>query len=55
MPESNDLLSYALTIRMVSSDHVVTHQVAPYHPESAPGPHDSDELFDHFIEMMGEG
>ena len=23
-----------------------------YHPESAPGPHDSDELFDHFIEMM---
>jgi len=26
-----------------------------YHPESAPGPHDSDELFDHFIEMMGEG
>jgi carbamoyl-phosphate synthase small subunit len=23
-----------------------------YHPESAPGPHDSDELFDRFIEMM---
>jgi carbamoyl-phosphate synthase small subunit len=25
-----------------------------YHPESAPGPHDSDELFDRFIEMMRE-
>jgi carbamoyl-phosphate synthase small subunit len=25
-----------------------------YHPESAPGPHDSDELFDRFIEMMKE-
>ncbi|MDT8305313.1 MAG: glutamine-hydrolyzing carbamoyl-phosphate synthase small subunit [Anaerolineae bacterium] len=23
-----------------------------YHPESAPGPHDSDQLFDRFIEMM---
>ncbi len=23
-----------------------------YHPESAPGPHDSDELFDQFIDMM---
>ncbi len=29
MPESNDLSPYALTIRMVSSDHVVTRQVAP--------------------------
>jgi len=25
-----------------------------YHPESSPGPHDSDELFDKFIEMMYE-
>jgi carbamoyl-phosphate synthase small subunit len=25
-----------------------------YHPESSPGPHDSDELFDRFIAMMGE-
>lgn len=24
-----------------------------YHPESSPGPHDSDELFDKFVEMMG--
>ncbi|MCP5099542.1 MAG: carbamoyl phosphate synthase small subunit, partial [Chloroflexi bacterium] len=23
-----------------------------YHPESSPGPHDSDELFDKFISMM---
>lgn len=23
-----------------------------YHPESAPGPHDSDELFDRFLQMM---
>jgi len=23
-----------------------------YHPESSPGPHDSDELFDAFIAMM---
>jgi carbamoyl-phosphate synthase small subunit len=23
-----------------------------YHPESSPGPHDSDALFDHFVEMM---
>ena len=26
-----------------------------YHPESAPGPHDSGYLFDRFIEMMKEG
>ncbi len=26
-----------------------------YHPESSPGPHDSDELFDKFIAMMGSG
>lgn len=26
-----------------------------YHPESSPGPHDSDELFDKFIQMMEEG
>ncbi|MCA9927707.1 MAG: glutamine-hydrolyzing carbamoyl-phosphate synthase small subunit [Anaerolineales bacterium] len=25
-----------------------------YHPESSPGPHDSDELFDRFVEMMRE-
>ena len=25
-----------------------------YHPESAPGPHDSDELFDQFIDLMRE-
>ena len=25
-----------------------------YHPESAPGPQDSDYLFDHFIKMMEE-
>ncbi len=25
-----------------------------YHPESAPGPHDSDELFDRFMAMMRE-
>ena len=25
-----------------------------YHPESAPGPHDSDALFDQFIDMMEE-
>lgn len=25
-----------------------------YHPESSPGPHDSDELFDKFIAMMDE-
>jgi carbamoyl-phosphate synthase small subunit len=23
-----------------------------YHPESSPGPHDSDALFDKFIELM---
>lgn len=26
-----------------------------YHPESSPGPHDSDELFDKFIRMMESG
>ena len=26
-----------------------------YHPEAAPGPHDSLYLFDHFIELMKEG
>jgi carbamoyl-phosphate synthase small subunit len=26
-----------------------------YHPESSPGPHDSDELFDKFVALMGEG
>ncbi|MCI0576974.1 MAG: gamma-glutamyl-gamma-aminobutyrate hydrolase family protein, partial [Chloroflexi bacterium] len=26
-----------------------------YHPESSPGPHDSDELFDRFVEMMAAG
>ena len=26
-----------------------------YHPESSPGPHDSDALFDRFVEMMGTG
>jgi carbamoyl-phosphate synthase small subunit len=26
-----------------------------YHPESSPGPHDSDALFDHFVEMMAAG
>ncbi len=26
-----------------------------YHPESAPGPHDSGELFDEFIQIMGAG
>ena len=25
-----------------------------YHPESAPGPHDSDELFDQFIDLLRE-
>ena len=25
-----------------------------YHPESSPGPHDSDELFDKFVTMMAE-
>ncbi len=25
-----------------------------YHPESAPGPHDSDALFDRFVTLMGE-
>jgi carbamoyl-phosphate synthase small subunit len=25
-----------------------------YHPESSPGPHDSDELFDRFISMMAQ-
>ena len=25
-----------------------------YHPESSPGPHDSDELFDKFVGLMGE-
>ena len=25
-----------------------------YHPESAPGPHDSDDLFDKFIDLMAE-
>jgi len=23
-----------------------------YHPESSPGPHDSDELFARFVQMM---
>lgn len=26
-----------------------------YHPESSPGPHDSDELFDKFVDLMGDG
>lgn len=26
-----------------------------YHPESSPGPHDSDELFDKFVDLMKEG
>jgi carbamoyl-phosphate synthase small subunit len=26
-----------------------------YHPESSPGPHDSDELFDKFVALMGGG
>ena len=26
-----------------------------YHPESSPGPHDSDSLFDKFVEMMENG
>ena len=25
-----------------------------FHPESAPGPQDSDYLFEHFIKLMGE-
>jgi carbamoyl-phosphate synthase small subunit len=25
-----------------------------YHPEASPGPHDSDRLFDQFVELMGE-
>jgi carbamoyl-phosphate synthase small subunit len=25
-----------------------------YHPESSPGPHDSDELFVKFIQLMGQ-
>ena len=25
-----------------------------YHPESSPGPHDSDELFERFVQMMQE-
>ncbi|MEZ4641229.1 MAG: glutamine-hydrolyzing carbamoyl-phosphate synthase small subunit [Chloroflexota bacterium] len=25
-----------------------------YHPESSPGPHDSDELFDRFLQMMAD-
>ena len=25
-----------------------------YHPEAAPGPHDSFYLFDDFVQMMGE-
>jgi carbamoyl-phosphate synthase small subunit len=24
-----------------------------YHPESSPGPHDSQYLFDNFVKMMG--
>ncbi len=26
-----------------------------YHPEASPGPHDSDYLFDHFMEMVRQG
>ena len=26
-----------------------------YHPESAPGPHDSEYLFERFVELMGKG
>jgi len=44
-------------------DHTVeglAHRSRPvfsvqYHPEAAPGPHDSRYLFDQFIELMGEG
>ena len=35
----------------------IAHRALPvfsvqYHPESAPGPHDSRYLFDHFIDLM---
>jgi len=26
-----------------------------YHPEGAPGPHDSEYLFDQFLDMMDQG
>ncbi len=45
------------------NDHCCEGLVAPeyhafsvqYHPESSPGPHDSDELFRRFVALMGEG
>jgi carbamoyl-phosphate synthase small subunit len=44
------------------NDHCCEGLVAPehrafsvqYHPESSPGPHDSDELFRRFVALMGE-
>ena len=35
----------------------VKHKIKPvfsvqYHPEAAPGPHDANYLFDHFVDMM---
>jgi carbamoyl-phosphate synthase small subunit len=37
----------------------LTHRKHPvfsvqYHPEAAPGPHDSKYLFDHFVDLMGK-
>lgn len=45
------------------NDNVCEGMVAPehrafavqYHPESSPGPHDSDALFEKFVALMGDG
>ena len=37
---------------LVAPDHLAFS--VQYHPESSPGPHDSDELFDKFVAMMAE-
>ena len=41
------------TIEGLSSEKLKAFSVQ-YHPESSPGPHDTDYLFDRFIKLMNE-
>lgn len=51
-PTHVNLLDGTVEGVMCEKDRVFSVQ---YHPESAPGPQDSEYLFEHFIELMEEG
>jgi len=42
------------TIEGITAEKLKAFSVQ-YHPESSPGPHDSDYLFDRFVEMVKDG